>query len=126
MSSPATLTSIGLATLAVAVLGCGSSDGFPPAAEPAVSPQPSADPAGRVVDVGPGEAEGAAADPETGLVALGQIDPDAINLVDGASGRLVRRVDVPESVRHLQLAAPGGPVMGGGVQSAVNEAFRAD
>lgn len=105
--------SAGLATVAFGLLGCGSQEGFPPAAEPAQSPAPATDPAGKVVEVGPGEAEGAVADPVTGLVALGQIDPDAINLIDGSSGELVKRVEVPESVRHLQLVAPGGPVIGG-------------
>jgi len=55
--------------------------------------------------------EGMAADPVSGLVAVGLTDPDLLALVDGDSGRVVRRVDLPESPRHLQLAEPGGPVL---------------
>lgn len=55
--------------------------------------------------------EGLAADPRTGLVAVGLRDPDRLALVDGRSGRVVRRVRIAESPRHLQLARPGGPIL---------------
>jgi len=93
-----------------ALAGCGSADKPPPAAEPAVSPPLAATPAGRVVRVGP-MPEGVAADAQTGLVAVGLRNPDALALVDGRTGRLVRRLRLPESARHLQLAGPGGPVL---------------
>src|SRR3712207_7667712 len=32
-------------------------------------------------------------------------------LVDSSSGEVVRNVELPESPRHLQLVAPGGPVL---------------
>src|SRR5438874_9718456 len=92
---------------AVAVAACGSATEPPPAAEPALSPPLEAAPAGRVVPVG-FMPEGLAADGPTGLVAIGLRNPDQLVLLDGATGRVVRRVRLPESPRHLQLEAPGG------------------
>ena len=82
----------------------------PPPPEPAEAPPLEEEPAGRVVEVGGGP-EGMVADPETNLVAVGLRDPDVLALLDGESGEPVREVDLPESPRHLQLAAPGGPVL---------------
>jgi len=62
------------------------------------------------VPVGPGP-EGLAFDPETGLVAVGLRRPDALALVDGATGAVRRRVPLPGAPRHLELARPGGPVL---------------
>jgi sugar lactone lactonase YvrE len=56
-------------------------------------------------------AEGVAADARTGLVAVGTTNPDRLALVDGRRGRVLRRVRLPESPRHLALAGPGGPVL---------------
>jgi DNA-binding beta-propeller fold protein YncE len=47
----------------------------------------------------------------TGLVAVGLRDPDRVALVDGRTGTVVKEVALPESPRHLDLAAPGGPVL---------------
>lgn len=94
----------------LALAGCGSSDELQPAAEPATSPPLTRAPAGKVVRVGSGP-EGLVADPRTGLVAVGLRNPDRLALVDGSSGRIERRVRLPESPRHLQLAASGGPVL---------------
>jgi DNA-binding beta-propeller fold protein YncE len=55
--------------------------------------------------------EGLAFDPGTGLLAVGLTDPDRLALVEGDTGRVIRRVRLPESARHLTLAAPGGPVL---------------
>lgn len=55
--------------------------------------------------------EGVVADSRTGLVAVGLRNPDALAIVDGRSDRVTRRVPLPESPRHLQLEAPGGPVL---------------
>lgn len=107
--APMTLTAT-FAVAAVAAAGCGSSAELPPAAEPAASPPLTRAPAGKVVRIG-GNPEGIAADPRTGLVAIGVRNPDALLLVDGASRRIVRRVRLPESPRHLQLARAGGPVL---------------
>jgi DNA-binding beta-propeller fold protein YncE len=91
-------------TCATAFLaGCGSSEEAPPAPEPVVSPPLSERPAGRLVEVG-GDPEGVVADPDTGLVAVALRNPDRLVLLDGASGRRVRQVPLPESPRHLQLA----------------------
>ena len=91
--------------------GCGgSSDGLAPAAEPARSPPLEAEPAGRVVPVGH-KPEGLAFDRRTGLLAVALTRPDRLALVDGRSGRTVRRVRLPGAARHLALARPGGPVL---------------
>jgi len=82
----------------------------PPAPEPAEAPPLEKKPAGRVVEVGSAP-EGIAADPETGLVAVALRNPNELALVDGESGDTVRRVELPETARHLDLAAPGGPVL---------------
>ncbi len=102
----------GLAGLALSGCGEGSgSPGLPPkAAEPAESPPLSATPAGTVYPAGR-DPEGIAADPVTGLVAVGSRDPDRLLLLDRSSGKIVRRVDLPAAPRHLSLARPGGPVL---------------
>lgn len=102
-----------LPAAATAAAGCGSQEGFPPAAEPTASPVPDAEPAGKVIDLGPGEAEGVAADPVTGAVAVGTRDPDRLFLVSEAESASpeIRRVEIPESPRHMQLAGPGGPLL---------------
>jgi DNA-binding beta-propeller fold protein YncE len=100
-----------LALLAAALAACGgSSDRLAPAAEPARSPPVEREPAGTVVPIGH-KPEGLALDPVTGLLAVGLTNPDRLALVDGETGRTVRRVRLPESPRHLALAAPGGPVL---------------
>ena len=71
---------------------------------------PTQKPAGRVVPVGR-KPEGVVADPKTGIVAVGLTNPDLLALVDGKTGRVIRRLPLSESPRHLQLAAPGGPVL---------------
>lgn len=98
------------AVAALALVGCGSSSLPPPAAEPAVSPPAHVRPTGRVVRVG-SFPEGLVADPATGLVAVGLRNPDELALVSARSGRVVRRVRLPESPRHLALEAAGGPVL---------------
>jgi DNA-binding beta-propeller fold protein YncE len=101
-----------LVIVVVLLAGCGSlpDRDLPPAAEPASSPALRARPAGTVVPVG-FKPEGVAADPVTGLVAVALREPARIALVDGRTGAVRRRVAVPGAARHLQLAAPGGPVL---------------
>ncbi len=82
----------------------------PPAPEPAEASPLEKEPAGKVIDLGDSP-EGIAADPETGLVAVGLRNPDELALVDGESGEVLRRVQLPDSARHLQIAGPGGPVL---------------
>jgi DNA-binding beta-propeller fold protein YncE len=99
------------ACLVAALAGCGGSgDGLAPAAEPTRSPPLVDRPAGTVVELGH-KPEGLAFDPATRLLAVGLTNPDRLALVDGDSGRVVRRVPLPESPRHLQLARRGGPVL---------------
>jgi DNA-binding beta-propeller fold protein YncE len=104
---------VSVAAVAAAVCGCGSATDvseLPPAAEPDTSPPLEARPAGRVVPVG-NRPEGVAADPVTGLVAVGLRDPAELALVDAGSGRVRTRVPLPGAPRHLSLAGPGGPVL---------------
>ena len=42
---------------------------------------------------------------------MGLRNPDQLALIDGDSGEVIRKIDLPESPRHLSLAAPGGPVL---------------
>ena len=71
---------------------------------------PNAPPAGLVVPVGT-TPEGVVTDPQTQLVAVGVRDPFALALLDATTGATRRRVELPGGLRHLQLAAPGGPVL---------------
>jgi DNA-binding beta-propeller fold protein YncE len=100
-----------LAAGILVALGCGGSgDGLAPAAEPSRSPPLGDRPAGTVVRIG-NRPEGLAYDPATRLLAVGLTDPDRLALVDSDSGRVVKRVPLPESPRHLKLARSGGPVL---------------
>jgi DNA-binding beta-propeller fold protein YncE len=101
--------------LALFLTACSPADAPPPddrpgAAEPGDSPPLTTDPAGTVVDLEP-QPEGLVFDPVTGLLAITVRDPDRLLLVDGATGTTVREVPLPGHARHLQLAAPGGPVL---------------
>jgi len=94
--------------------GCSSAETAAPAdemraAEPADSPALTTEPAGTVVPLDP-DAEGMVFDPVTGLLAVAVRDPDRLLLVD-RDGATVREVPLPGHARHLQLAAPGGPVL---------------
>jgi len=109
-----TLTLALLAALALAVLaaGCGSGDvrDLPPAAEPARSPPATVPAAGRLLRLG-SMPEGIVADSVTGTVATSLRNPDVLALIDGRRGRVLGRVAIPESARHLALGGPGGPVL---------------
>ena len=113
-------TLLTLATILFVPVGCGAEQVAPkqdaapkkppPAPEPAEAPPLEKKPAGRVVEVGSAP-EGIVADPESGLVAVALRNPNELALVDGGSGETLRKVELPESARHLDLAAPGGPVL---------------
>jgi DNA-binding beta-propeller fold protein YncE len=103
-----------LLPLTLALAGCSSSgpaaEPSPEgAAEPADSPALTVEPAGTVVPLDP-DAEGMVFDPVTGLLAVAVRDPDRLVLTD-RDGTAVRTVPLPGHARHLQLAAPGGPVL---------------
>src|SRR4051812_32233352 len=103
-----------LLPLTLALAGCSSSgpaaEPSPPgAAEPADSPALIVEPAGTVVPLDP-DAEGMVFDPVSGLLAVAVRDPDRLVLTD-RDGTAVRAVPLPGHARHLQLAAPGGPVL---------------
>ncbi|WP_344860732.1 YncE family protein [Amycolatopsis ultiminotia] len=84
--------------------------GPPPAAEPAKAPPAGTAPSGTVVPAG-AAAEGIVADGVTHRVAVGVRDPDGLALLDSTTGRVTGKVPLPGHLRHLQLAAPGGPVL---------------
>lgn len=50
-------------------------------------------------------------DPITGLLAVAVRDPNRLLLLDGGTGEVRDEVALPGHARHLQLAAPGGPVL---------------
>jgi DNA-binding beta-propeller fold protein YncE len=100
--------------LVLAACSSGGGDASPApqqakAAEPADSPELTTDPAGTVVDLDP-DAEGMVFDPVTGLLAVAVRDPNRLVLTN-ADGVVQREIMLPGHARHLQLAAPGGPVL---------------
>ena len=111
-----------LLALAVAATGTGcgsgtvSSAGRDPVAvrtdvpEPARAPSLTRRPAGTVVEM-PGAPEGLAVDDPGGILAVGLRRPDAVALVNVATGRVRKVVRLPGAPRHLQLAGPAGPVL---------------
>ncbi len=109
---------IALAAILLVLAGCGPEQTAPDrgaadqnTAKESTSEKksPAPEPA-KVIDLGDSP-EGIVADPETGLVAVGLREPDELALVDGESGEVVRKVGLPESARHLEIAGPGGPVL---------------
>lgn len=98
--------------LATAVLVCTSCGSAAPkklgAAEPATAPPVAVAPVATPVGAGP---EGIVFDPMTKLVAVAVRKPDRLLLLDSETLTLRRSVALPGSVRHLQLARPGGPVL---------------
>lgn len=81
------------------------------AATPAVSPPPTAKPAGTVLPL-PGAASGLVADPTSGTLAVAVRKPAELLLFSLADlTRAPRAVPLPGAAAHLSLAAPGGPVL---------------
>src|SRR5437588_563177 len=74
------------------------------------APAPSTPPPGRQIPVGPAP-EGVVVDPVTRTVAVATRNPDSLVLLDADTGAVRTRTPLPGFVRHLQLAAPGGPVL---------------
>ncbi|WP_018332762.1 YncE family protein [Actinomycetospora chiangmaiensis] len=80
------------------------------AAEPQSAPVPTVAPPGRQVQVGSAP-EGVVVDPVTRTVAVATRNPNSLVLLDADTGAIRTRTPLPGFVRHLQLAAPGGPVL---------------
>ncbi len=78
--------------------------------EPATAPPAAGGLPGRVVPL-PGEPEGLAWDTATATLAVAVRAPDAVALVDGATGTERARIPLAGAARHLELEAPGGPVL---------------
>ena len=55
--------------------------------------------------------EGVVVDAQTRIVVVATRDPDELVLLDADSGTVTGRIPLPGTVRHLQLAAAGGPVL---------------
>lgn len=85
-------------------------NGLPPAAEPQQAPRPGGNPIGRVIPVG-NAPEGIVVDALTRTVVAAKRDPNELVLINADSGDITGRIPLPGRVRHLQLAAPGGPVL---------------
>lgn len=86
------------------------SDNLPPPAEPQNAPAPAGVPPGRIVAVGQAP-EGVVVDAVTRTVAVATRNPTELVLVNADTGAVTGRTPLPGFVRHLQLAAPGGPVL---------------
>lgn len=85
-------------------------DALPPPAEPQRAPAPGGQPPGRIVSVGTAP-EGVVVDAVTRTVAVATRDPNELVLLNADTGEITGRTALPGFVRHLQLAAPGGPVL---------------
>lgn len=82
----------------------------PTAAEPAASPTTTVAPAGRTIAVGAAP-EGIVADASTRRVVVAVRRPDQLVLLDPDTLAARSRTPLPGSLRHLQLARDGGPVL---------------
>ncbi len=87
-----------------------SSSGLLPAAEPQSAPAQSNPVAGRIVAVGRAP-EGVVVDAASRTVAVATRHPDQLVLINADTAAVTGRVSLPGSVRHLELAEPGGPVL---------------
>ena len=85
-------------------------ENLPKAAEPETGPSLTEPPIGRVVPVGT-TPEGIVVDSVTGTVAVATHDPNELVLLKADDTTIIARTPLPGTVRHLQLASPGGPVL---------------
>jgi DNA-binding beta-propeller fold protein YncE len=105
-----------LVAVVVAAVGCGepppgpTTTGLPPAAEPETAPEQTEPIPGRTVPVG-NAPEGVAVDAVTRTVAVTKRNPNELVLLNADTGEITGRTPLPGFARHLQLAAPGGPVL---------------
>jgi hypothetical protein len=112
MATPtATSTTTGILPPAVPTEGVRpSADTLPPAAEPRTAPPNLLPTIGQTVTVGAAP-EGVVVDALTRTVAVAKRDPNELVLINADSGMITGHTPLPGFVRHLQLAAPGGPVL---------------
>jgi DNA-binding beta-propeller fold protein YncE len=107
-----------LVAVLVAAVGCGeppsagpnTTTGLPPPAEPVAGPEQTEPIPGRVVPVGDAP-EGVVVDAVTRTVAVAKRNPNEVVFLNADSGAITGRTPLPGFARHLQLAAPGGPVL---------------
>jgi DNA-binding beta-propeller fold protein YncE len=85
-------------------------DNLPPPPEPQNAPPQDRRLPGRIVPVG-ASPEGVVVDAVTRTVAVAKRRPNELILLNADTGQIVNRVGVPGFARHLQLAAPGGPIL---------------
>ena len=85
-------------------------DALPPPAEPQQAPLPTLPIQGREVAVG-ASPEGVVVDAVSRRVAVAVRDPNELVLLDADTGAVTARTPLPGFARHLQIAAPGGPVL---------------
>jgi DNA-binding beta-propeller fold protein YncE len=85
-------------------------DALPPPAEPQSAPPPSSAPIGLIVPVGAAP-EGVVVDAKTRTVAVAKRDPNELVLLNADTAAITGRTPLPGHARHLQLAAPAGPVL---------------
>lgn len=78
--------------------------------EPAAAPAATGDLPGRIVSL-PGEPEGLVWDTRTATIAAAVRKPDSVVLLDASTGKERARIPLDGAARHLQLGAPGGPVL---------------
>ncbi len=114
MPSPRTALGTVLAALLLAT-GCGGGSGGDAelgAAEPATAPETSAAPDGQVTKVG-ALPQGIVYDDKTRSLAVVAREPYRLLVLDPDTLEVRRSVPLAGKARHLQLAAPGGPVLVG-------------
>jgi DNA-binding beta-propeller fold protein YncE len=87
-----------------------SGDALSLAAEPESAPKQYNPLAGRIVAVGQAP-EGVVVDTETRTVAVATHHPDQLVLIDADTATVTVRMPLPGSVRHVELASPGGPLL---------------
>ena len=112
-SQPAstTATTTGLLPPGVPTEGSRPDDhALPPPAEPQQAPPPILPIQGREVSVG-ASPEGVVVDAVSRRVAVAVRDPNELVLLDADTGDVTARTALPGFARHLQVAAPGGPVL---------------
>jgi DNA-binding beta-propeller fold protein YncE len=110
-TAPITATTTGYVPPGVATEGTRPPAGkLPPAAEPQSAPPQTAQIPGRFVAVGDSP-EGVAVDAVTRTVAVAKRNPNELVLLNADTGAITGRTPLPGFARHVELAAPGGPVL---------------